>query len=70
MCEYFGITIIDFTLKGKIFLDYTNLFSPNDYEKNENIILKYFQYLKRGKNYIALFAVSIENLENLKYHTL
>ena len=24
---------IDFMLKGKSFLDYTNLFSPNDYEK-------------------------------------
>ena len=25
----------------------TNSFSPNDYEKNDKIILKYFQYLKR-----------------------
>ena len=24
------------------FLDYTNLFSLNDYEKNDKIILKYF----------------------------
>ena len=30
-------------LKGKILLDYTNLFSPNEYEKNDKIILKYFQ---------------------------
>ena len=30
-------------LKGKSLLDYTNLFSPNDYEKNDRIILKYFQ---------------------------
>ena len=44
-------------------------FSPNDYEKNDKIILKYFQWLKRCKNCIALFAVSIENLKNLKYHT-
>ena len=29
-------------LKGKCLLEYTNLFSPNDYEKNEKIILKYF----------------------------
>ena len=29
-------------LKGKILLDYTNLFSPNEYEKNDKIILKYF----------------------------
>ena len=31
-------------------------------------LLKYFQQLKRWENYIALFAVSTENLKNLKYH--
>ena len=30
-------------LKGKSLLEYTNLFSPNGYKKNEKIILKYFQ---------------------------
>ena len=30
-------------LKGESLLDYTNLFSPNDYEKNDQVILKYFQ---------------------------
>ena len=29
-------------LKGKSLLDYKNLFSPNKYEKNDKIILKYF----------------------------
>ena len=29
-------------LKGKGLLDYTTLLSPNDYEKNDKIILKYF----------------------------
>ena len=43
MCRYFSIGFIDFMLKGKSLLDYTNLFSPNDYEKNDKIILKYFQ---------------------------
>ena len=28
---------------GKNLLDYTKLFSSNDYEKNAKIILKYFQ---------------------------
>ena len=40
MCGYFCIGFIDFMLKGKSLLDYTNLFSPNDYEKNDKIILK------------------------------
>ena len=30
MCWYFCIGFIDFTLKGKSLLNYTNLFSPND----------------------------------------
>ena len=41
MCGYFWTGFIDFMLTGKIFLDYTNLFSPNEYEKNNKIILKY-----------------------------
>ena len=43
MCGYFCIGCIDFTLKGKSFLEYTNLFSPNDYDKNDKIIPKCFQ---------------------------
>ena len=43
MCGYFCIGFVDFMLKGKGLLDYTNLFSPNDCEKNDKIILKYFQ---------------------------
>ena len=42
MCGYFCIGFIDFILKGKSLLDYTNLFSPNYYEKNDKIIPKYF----------------------------
>ena len=34
-------------LKGKSVLNYTDLFSPNDYEKNDKIILKYFEKLQR-----------------------
>ena len=30
-------------LAGRIFLDYTNLFSLNDYEKNDKITYKYFK---------------------------
>ena len=30
-------------LKGKNLLDYTDLFSPNEYEKNDKVILKFFQ---------------------------
>ena len=40
MCGYFCIRFIDFMLKGKILLEYTNLFPPNEYKKNDKIILK------------------------------
>ena len=42
MWRYVCIRFIDFMLKVKSFLDYTNLFSPSNYEKNDRIILKYF----------------------------
>ena len=71
MCLYLNIGFIDFMLKGSTLLDYKNYFSPNDYEKNDQIILKYFQKLKRlkGKNYIASFVISVQSFKNFKNHT-
>ena len=37
------IAFIEYMLTVKTFLDYTSLFSPNDYKKNEKIIYKYFK---------------------------
>ena len=42
MCGYFCIGFINFMFNGKSLTDYTNLFLPNDFDKNDNIILKYF----------------------------
>ena len=39
MCGYFSIGFIDFMLKGQSLLDYTNLFCPYDYEKNDRVVL-------------------------------
>ena len=70
--EYFCTAFIDFMLKDKCFLDYTNSFSPIEYGKNDKIILKYFQRvlnkLSREKS-IVLFVVSIENLKIQQCHT-
>ena len=38
MCEYFSIEFINYMLKSKTLLDYTNLFSPNDFKQNDQII--------------------------------
>ena len=43
MCGYFCIGFIDFMLAGKKLTDYTNLFSPHDFKKNDDIILSYFK---------------------------
>ena len=41
-CGYFCIGFIDFMLKDKSLRNFTNLFSPNDFKKNDYIILNYF----------------------------
>ena len=46
ICGHFDIGLIDFVLKGKSLLDYTNLFFPNEYEKNDKI----FWITKKIKN--------------------
>ena len=43
MCCYFCIGFIDFILAEKRLIDYTNLFSPYDSDKNDQIIIFYFK---------------------------
>ena len=42
MCGYFCIGFINFMFKGKSLTEYTNLFSSNDFKKNDDTILNYF----------------------------
>ena len=41
MCGYFCVEFINFMFKSKFFLDYTNLFSAKEYQKNDKMMLKY-----------------------------
>ena len=43
MCGYFCTEFINYMLKGKTLLDYTNLFSPNDFKKNDRVIKRIFK---------------------------
>ena len=43
MCRYICIEFINYMLKGKTLLDYTNLFSPNDFKKNDQVIKRIFK---------------------------
>ena len=42
MWGYFCIGFINFMFKGNSLTEYTNLFSPNDFKKNDDTILNYF----------------------------
>ena len=42
-CGYFSIEFIDFLFKGKTLTEYVNLFSPNNFEKNDDLICSYFK---------------------------
>ena len=53
-------------LKSESFVDYTNLFSPNDYEKNYEIILKYFQLLRRWKKLDCVICGKYRKSEKFK----
>ena len=42
MCAYFCIRFINYMLNGKTSTEYTNLSSPNNFKKNDDLILNYF----------------------------
>ena len=42
MCGYFRIGFIYFVLKGSNLTDFANLFSPNNFKKNDDTILNDF----------------------------
>ena len=43
MCGYFCILFIEYMLNNKTLTDFTNLFSPWNFKKNDHIIKRYFQ---------------------------
>ena len=42
MCGYFCIGFVDYMFMFKSLTNYTNLFSPSNFKKNDDIILNYF----------------------------
>ena len=43
MCGFYCITFIEYITAGKTLLDYTNLLLPNDYQKKDKLMYKYFK---------------------------
>ena len=56
MCGFCCIAFIEYMLAGKTLLYYTNLFSPNDYKKNDEIKYKYLKdkYGRRRKSRVQI----------------
>ena len=42
ICRYFCIGFIDFIVAWKTLTEFTNIFSPNNFKKNDDIMLNYF----------------------------
>ena len=66
MCGYFCIGFIDFMLKGKSLLGYTNLFFPNDYEKNDKNNAKIFSITKKMKELNCVICGKCRKFEKLR----
>ena len=45
MCGYFCIRFIGFMLAGKTLTDFTNLFSLNNFKRNNDVIPNYFMII-------------------------
>ena len=60
MCGYFDNGFID-----KDLLEYTYLLSLNDFEMNDEIILKYIQKNLNKLKCMIMFVMNVENLSKL-----
>ena len=53
------LLFLNLMLKDQSLLDYTNLFSPNEYEKSDKIIQKYKSFIKMNLNLIVFIQERI-----------
>ena len=49
MCGYFCIAFIEYISKGKSLVDFTNMCSPSNFKKNDNIMNKSRLQIKKNK---------------------
>ena len=55
LCGFYCMTFIEYMLAGRTLLDYTNLFFPNDYKRNDKII------------YISILEINMTEEASLKF---
>ena len=63
MCCYFCIGFIDYMFKGKSLTDHTNLFSPNNFKKNDDIMLNYF--LNKLYKMVEIKSIERNSIESI-----
>ena len=61
MCGYLCIRFNNFILKDQSLLEYTSLFTPNEFEENDKITFTYFQQDLNKLKYIVMLAINIQN---------
>ena len=54
MYEFYCTGFKGYMLPGKTLLDYTNLLSPNDYKKNDEVLFNYFKDNRQKKQVLVL----------------
>ena len=64
MCGNFCIDFINYMLDGETLLDYTKLFSPNDFKKNDQIIEKYLKRENRDNLYKEIIMYLMLNYKH------
>ena len=65
MCEFYCIAFIEYMVAGKTLLDYTNLFSSNDYKKNDKIIYIIIKIDRVEEASLFLWNILCKNNGNL-----
>ena len=67
MCGYFCIGFINFMFNSNSLTDFTNLFSPNNFKENDDIILNYFLTNLKSLDSIQWNSVETSNLDNQQF---
>ena len=67
--EFTVLFFIEYMITRKTLVDYTNLFSPNDYKKNDKIIHQYFTD-KYGKRKRIVYVSAISDYFSISVSTL
>ena len=62
MCRYFCIGFINYRFMGKNLTDYTNLFSPNNFEKNGSITLNF--------KMVEINSIKCNSIKSLEHNSI